>query len=122
MTTKTRKLPKQPKPPKRVRAAKPANQVIPAKKSKPAKPPKPLAKAYVVFGADEYARPRAARFWARDVEPLAKAAAAINVRLVEVLTRKLPEILPTLPPGRLHASATGFLPYVTGDTYGELTS
>src|SRR5580700_6435655 len=67
---------------------------------------KPLAKAYIVFGADECARPRAARFWARHVEPLAKAAAAMNVRLVQVSNPRLAALLPAIPPGRLHASAS----------------
>jgi hypothetical protein len=86
------------------------------------KTPKPLAKAYIVFGADECARPRAARFWARHVEPLAKAAAAMNVRLVQVSNPRLAALMPAIPPGRLHASASEFLPHVSGDTYAELAA
>ena len=70
MTKKTPKLVKQAKPPKRSRAAKPANQVTPAKRSNPAKP---TGKTYIVYGADEYAKPRAARFSADDPDLLAKA-------------------------------------------------
>jgi hypothetical protein len=88
----------------------------------PPKTPKPLAKAYIVFGADECARPRAARFWARHVEPLAKAAAAMNVRLVQVSNSRLAALLPAIPPGRLHASGSEFLPHVSGDTYAELAA
>src|SRR5580700_1806389 len=86
------------------------------------KTPKPLAKAYIVFGADECARPRAARFWARHVEPLAEAAAAMNVRLVQVSNPRLAALMPAIPPGRLHASGREFLPHVSGDTYAELAA
>jgi hypothetical protein len=86
------------------------------------KTPKPLARAYIVFGADEYARPRAARFWARHVEPLAEAAAAMNVRLVQVSDPRLAALMPAIPPGRLHASGREFLPHVSGDTYAELAA
>jgi hypothetical protein len=54
-----------------------AKQVAPAKKSQPPKPP---AKVYILFGADEYAKSRAARF----PELLTKAAASMSLRLVEV--------------------------------------
>jgi hypothetical protein len=92
------------------------------RKCTPPKPTKPLAKAYIVFGADEYARPRAARFWARHVEPLEEAAAAMNVRLVQVSNPKLAELMIALPPGRLHASGREFLPHVNGETYAELAA
>jgi hypothetical protein len=116
MTKRTRKRAKQAKPPKQSRAAKPANQVTPAKKSKPAKP---TAK-YVLFGADEYAKPRAARFSAEDPALLAKAAETMNLRLVEITEPEVAEIAATLPAGRLHASGKGLVPYIKGDLYNEL--
>ena len=118
MTRKTSK-PAKAKSPRPSRAAKPASRATPTKKSKPAKPP---AKAFIVFGADEYARPRAARFWATDAEPLEKAAAAMKVRLIEVTDPDIAEIMKAIPPGRLHASGQGFLPYVKGETYAELVN
>ena len=117
MTKKTQKLAKPAKPPKRSRAAKPANQVAPAKKTKPTKP---AGKAYVLFGADEYAKPRAARFSAEDPELLAKAAEAMHLRLVEVTDPDVAEIAATLPAGRLHANGKGLVPYIKGDMYMEL--
>ena len=66
MIKKTRKPTKPAKPAKRAKAAK---QVAQAKKSQPAKPP---GKVYVLLGADEYAKPRAARFSAEDPALLAK--------------------------------------------------
>ena len=97
--------------------AKPATQVAPAKKITPAKPP---GKVYVLLGADEYAKPRAARFSAEDQELLAKAAASMHLRLVEVTDPDVAEIAATLPAGRLHASGKGLVPYIKGDVYMEL--
>jgi hypothetical protein len=116
MTKKTPKRAKQAKPRKRIRAAKPANQVAPAKKTKPAQ----AAKLYILFGADEYAKPRAARFSAEDPALLAKAAEAMHLRIVEVTDPDAAEIAATLPAGRLHANGKGLVPYIKGDLYGEL--
>jgi hypothetical protein len=113
MTKKTRK----PSKPTRPAPANAAKQVAPVKKSNPAKPP---AKAYILFGADEYARPRAARFLAGDPELLAKAAASLHVRLVEVTNPEVAEVAVRLPAGRLHASGGGLVPYIKGPLYLEL--
>jgi hypothetical protein len=114
MTKKTRKPTKPARPAKRAKAAK---QVAPAKKSKPAKPP---GKVYVLLGADEYAKPRAARFSAEDPELLAKAAASMYLRLVQVTDPEVAEIAAQLPAGRLHANGKGLVPYIKGDLYSEL--
>ena len=119
MTKKTRKPAKPPKTAKpAAKRAKAAKQVAPAKKSQPAKPP---GKVYVLLGADEYAKPRAARFSAEDSELLAKAAASMYLRLVEV-DSDLAEIAPKLPAGRLHANGKGLVPYIKGELYFELLS
>ena len=119
MTKKTRKPAKPPKTAKpAAKRAKAAKQVAPAKKSQPAKPP---GKVYVLLGADEYAKPRAARFSAEDSELLAKAAASMYLRLVEV-DSDLAEIAPRLPAGRLHANGKGLVPYIKGELYFELLS
>jgi hypothetical protein len=120
MTKKTRKPPKQATAPKRTRAAKPANQVTPAKKSKPVPPAKPAAKTFILFGADEYAKPRAAKFAAPDPTVLAKAAGSLRVRLIEVTNPDLAEVAAKLPAGRLHASGGGLVPYIKGPLYLEL--
>jgi hypothetical protein len=118
MIKKTRKPTKPAKPAKRANAAK---QVAPAKKSNPPKPP---AKVYILFGADEYAKPRAARFSAfsaEDTALLAKAAASLHVRLVEVTNNPdLAEVAPKLPAGRLHASGKGLVPHIKGPLYLDL--
>jgi hypothetical protein len=111
---------KAPKPTKPAKRANSAKQVAPVKKSNPPKPP---AKVYILFGADEYAKPRAARFSAfsaEDTALLAKAAASLHVRLVEVTNADLAEVAPKLPAGRLHASGKGLVPYIKGDLYLDL--
>jgi hypothetical protein len=89
---------------------------------KPAKPAKPAAKTYILFGTDEYAKPRAARFSTMDPEPLAKAIETLHLRMVEVTDEDLAEIAPKLPAGRLHASGKGLVPYVKGSLYLDLTA
>jgi hypothetical protein len=117
MTKKTRKPTKQARPAKHARRAKAATQAAPAKKTKPAKPP---GKLYVLFGADEYAKPRAARFSAEDRELLAKAATSMSLRLVEVTEPDVAEIAAMLPVGRLHANGKGLVPFIKGALYNEL--
>jgi hypothetical protein len=123
MTKKTRKpakLSKPARPAKRAKAAKHAKAATlaaPAKKAVSAKPP---GKVYVLFGADEYAKPRAARFSGADHELLAKAAASMHLRLAEVTEPELAEIAAKLPAGRLHANAKGLVPYVKADLYTDL--
>ena len=90
------------------------------KSPKPAKPAKPAAKIYILFGTDEYAKPRAARFSTTDPEPLAEASEALHLRIVEVAGEDLAEIAPRLPAGRLHASGRGLVPYIKGDLYFDL--
>jgi hypothetical protein len=116
MTKKTRKPTKPAKPARPAKRANAAKQVVPAKKSNPAKP---TAK-FILFGADEYAKPRAARFSAEDPELLAKAAASMSLRLVQVTDPDVAEIAATLPAGRLHANGKGLVPYIKGDLYNEL--
>src|SRR5258708_19922842 len=94
----------------------------PAKPAKPvaAKSAKPAAKVYILFGADEYAKPRAARFSTTDPEVLAKAAQAMSLRLFEAADPELAEIAKQLPAGRLHASRQGLVPYIKRDLHNEL--
>jgi hypothetical protein len=117
--TKKASKPAKSKSLKRPKAVKPASQTAPTKKSNP---PKPLAKAYIIFGADEYAKPRAARLTGEEPELLAKAAEAMHLRLVEVTGEELAEIAKRLPAGRLHASGRGLVPYIKGELYSELLS
>ena len=102
---------------KRANAAK---QVAPAKKSNPPKPP---AKVYILFGADEYAKPRAAQVLgvlSEDAALLAKAAAPCTCGWSRSPTRTWPKLRAKLPAGRLHANGKGLVPYIKGALYMEL--
>jgi hypothetical protein len=111
--TKRAKATKKP-PAKRTRSA---SQTAPTKKSAPAQP---RVKSYILLGADEYAKPRAARFSGEDPALLAKAADTMHLRLVEITEPEVAEIAALLPAGRLHANGKGLVPYVKGDLYTEL--
>jgi hypothetical protein len=111
--TKRAKATKKP-PAKRTRSA---SQTAPTKKSAPTQP---RVKSYIMLGADEYAKPRAARFSGEDPALLAKAAETMHVRLVEITEPEVAEIAALLPAGRLHANGKGLVPYVKGDVYTEL--
>ena len=111
--TKRAKATKKP-PAKRTRSA---SQTAPTKKSAPTQP---RVKSYILLGADEYAKPRAARFTGEDPALLAKAAEAMHLRLVEITEPEVAEIAALLPAGRLHANGKGLVPYVKGDVYTEL--
>jgi hypothetical protein len=95
----------------------PASRTAPTKKSAPTQP---RAKSYILLGADEYAKPRAARFSGEDPALLAKAAETMHLRLVEITEPEVAEIAALLPAGRLHANGKGLVPYVKGDVYTEL--
>jgi hypothetical protein len=103
------------KPP--AKRTRPASQTTPTKKSASPKPP---AKSYILLGADEYAKPRAARFTGEDPALLAKAAETMHLRLVEITEPEVAEIAALLPVGRLPANGKGLVPYVKGDVYSEL--
>jgi hypothetical protein len=118
MTKNARKPAKHAKPPKRSRPtkARPAQQAAPPTK----KAPKIAVKSYILTGADEYAKPRAARFSGEDPALLAKAAEAMHLRLIEITEPEVAEIAALLPIGRLHANGKGLVPYVKGEVYSEL--
>jgi hypothetical protein len=119
MKKTTRKATNRAKPAKRppVKRTRPATQPTPTKKSGPTKPP---VRSYILAGADEYAKPRAARFSGEDPALLAKAAETMHLRLVEITEPEVAEIAALLPAGRLHANGKGLVPYVKGDVYSEL--
>lgn len=90
-------------------------------KSKTAPAGQPAGPTFIVFGADEYGKPRAAHFSDIDVETLAKAAAATNLRMFEVSKGgDLAGIAKQLPAGRLHANGHAFVPFIKEPLYAEL--
>jgi hypothetical protein len=103
MKTNSRKVASRAKATKRppAKRTRPASQTTPTKKSAPAQPP---TKSHILLGADEYAKPRAARFSGEDPALLAKAAEAMHLRLIEITEPEVAEIAALLPAGRLHAN------------------
>ena len=83
MKTNTRKASKRAKATKQPSAkrTRAASQATPTKKSAATQPP---TKSYILLGADEYAKPRAARFSGEDPALLAKAAETMHLRLGRV--------------------------------------
>jgi hypothetical protein len=75
---------------------------------------------FVMFGADEFAKPRAARFSGADAMLLAKAAVALSLCLIEVKDPDLAEIAKKLPAGRLHADGRGLVPFIKSELYEDL--
>jgi hypothetical protein len=75
---------------------------------------------FILFGADEFCKPRAARFTGADPALLAKAAEAMSLCLFEVETRDLAAIAKRLPVGQLHADGRGLVPFVKPDVYQDL--
>jgi hypothetical protein len=117
MTKKAQKSRKPAVRPKRSRPAKPARQAAPPTKTGA---PKAVMKSYVLFGGDEYGKPRAARFAAEDAELLAKAAEALHLRLVEVTTPDMAALAAKLPTGRLHATGGGLVPHIKDTLYRDI--
>jgi hypothetical protein len=119
MPNKTRKPAKPAKPPKPVHGVRLTEQATPTKKGKPERP---TPRTYVLFGGDEFGKPRAAKFAADDKELLAKAAEALHLRLVEVTTPGMAALAAKLPTGRLHATGGGLVPHVKDDLYLDLVA
>ena len=80
----------------------------------------PANRTFVLFGADEYCKPRAARFSAADPSPLAKAAEVMSLCLIEVKTPDIAALAKKLPTGQLFADGRGLVPFVKSDIYEEL--
>ena len=78
------------------------------------------SRTFVLFGADEYCKPRAARFTGADPALLAKAAETMSLCLFEVKTPDLAAIAKKLPLGQLHADGRGLVPFVKPDVYQDL--
>jgi hypothetical protein len=90
--------------------------------TRPAAPTKasPAGRPYIVFGADEYGKPRAATFWNADPAVLTKAVNSLCLRMCEPTSAELKRLAKLLPPGKLEATGPGFLPFISADLYYDL--
>jgi hypothetical protein len=85
-----------------------------------AKPP--AAKTIIMFGLDKDRKPHAARFNGENEALLAKAAAAMGMRLAVPITKKHFEIVSKLPVGKIHATGSGLVPNVDQQLYDQIGS
>ena len=91
-------------------------------KSKTPKPPAKTRNTIVLFGLDEDSKPRAARFAEENDALLAKAAAAMGLRLAIPETSQHFELVNKLPVGRLYATGKGFVPNVSKEVYDQIVT
>jgi hypothetical protein len=85
-----------------------------------AKQSKGEAKTFLLFGADEFAKPRAARHIATDQAALETAANRHHLRLVRVVGTALEDIAKRVPAGSIEAGYPAPLPFVPEDLYADL--
>jgi hypothetical protein len=74
----------------------------------------------VLFGVDQNGKPKAARFIEKHAELATKAAAHLNLHVLQVTGEAITDLAGRLPTGRIHANGRGFIPYVRRDLYAKL--
>jgi hypothetical protein len=74
----------------------------------------------IVIGRDNEGKPQAARFPAAQANLVAKAAKAMNLTVAKADGGVLAELAKKLPPGRLYATGTGFVPSVGYSLYDKI--
>lgn len=87
-----------------------------AKVKKPTNTAKPAAKTVVLFGLRDQ-KPHAARFTGENDALLARAAAAMGLRVAVPVTKRHFEIVAKLPAGRIHAAGDEVVPTVDKQLY-----
>lgn len=92
------------------------------KAPKPAtsKTPRAKTRTVIMFGVDKERKPHAARFTGEIDAVLARAAAAMGMRLAVPVTKKHFEVVGKLPVGKLHATGNGLVPNVDQKVYDEI--
>jgi hypothetical protein len=83
--------------------------------------PSTTGKILLVYGFDENDKPRAARFDPAKAELVLKAAAAMDLKVVEATSEDHQAIAKKLPEGKLYANGKGFVPHIRPDLYLKVT-
>lgn len=83
---------------------------------------KPALKTIVMFGLDVERKPHAAKFTDENEALVAKAAAAMGLRLAVPSAKKHFEIVDKLPAGRIHATGNGLVPIVAQQLYDQINA
>ena len=78
-------------------------------------------KILLVFGFDENDKPRAARFDGAKAELVHKAAAAMDLKVIETTADDHHAIARKLPEGKLYANGKGFVPHIRPELYLKVT-
>ena len=76
----------------------------------------------VLFGVDENGKPKAARFLDKHANLPTKAAAQLNLQVLQIIGPAASDLAPRLPQGRIHAYGRGFIPYIRRDLYSKLVA
>ncbi|MBR0842911.1 hypothetical protein JQ607_22140 [Bradyrhizobium liaoningense] len=92
----------------------------PTKSSTKPKVQRPAARTVIMFGLDKERKPHAARFTGENDALLAKAAAAMGMRLAVPVSKKHFEFVNTLPVGKLHATGNGLVPNIDQKLYDQI--
>ncbi len=74
----------------------------------------------IVLGLDEMGKSQAARFPASQLDPVTKAAKAMNLVVGKADGTALAELAEKLPTGRLYATGRGFVPPVRRNLYDKI--
>ena len=94
----------------------------PTKSTTKTKVQKPATRTVIMFGLDKERKPHAARFTGENDALLAKAAAAMGMRLAVPVSKKHFEIVSKLPDGKIHATGNGLVPNVDQKLYDQINS
>jgi len=89
-----------------------------AKDAKTTSQPK-LTPALILFGLDEYEKPKAGWFDEKDAEIALKASQQLRLNRLKITTAIPKDVIEGLPQGRLHASGA-LIPHVRRDVYEKV--
>lgn len=75
----------------------------------------------IVFGLSEDSKPRAGTFQKDEIEIATKASVAMGLSVLKISDAKAQDLAAKIPAGRVHANGRGFVPFIRGALYTELT-
>ncbi len=75
--------------------------------------------AVILFGLDDYEKPKAAWFNEREADLALKAADQLHLNSLKISSAVSKELLDALPPGRVHSSGA-LIPHVRRDLYEKV--
>lgn len=76
----------------------------------------------MLFGVDANGKPKVARFVDKHADLASKAAAQLNLQVLQIVGPTLTDLAARLPQGRIHANGRGFVPFVRKDLYAKIVA